>query len=213
MPTHLPSDEILADYAHGATTPGVAFLLAAHLTQSAESRSKVRAFERVGGAMLTSGDDAPMGAHALDAVLARLDAAPGQEFAPAPVIDGGPLPRSVTDRIGVAFDEIPWKRRLPGVAVYDFDGFGDETVQLLRARPGVSVPQHTHEGSEMTLVMQGVLMDDGVEYHKGDVAVNDEHDDHRPRILGDETCYCLIVQEGSLKFTGTFSRVLNLLGE
>ena len=40
-----------------------------------------------------------------------------------------------------------------------------------------------------------------------------EEDDHRPKILGDETCYCLIVQQGSLHFTGRFSRVLNLLGE
>ena len=34
--------------------------------------------------------------------------------------------------------------------------------------------QHTHKGTELTLVMQGVLMDDGIKYHAGDVAVNTE---------------------------------------
>ena len=212
MPTHLPPDEMLADYACGATTPGVSLLLATHLTQSAASRAKVREFERIGGALLDEAPGVAMGAEALDAVLGQLDQFPEEPRVRA-LSDGGPLPLPLIDCIGRHFDEIPWKRRLPGVATFDLDGFGDESVSILRARPGASVPKHTHEAAEITLIMQGVLLDDGIEYHKGDVAVNDEHDDHRPRALGDETCYCLIVQQGSLKFTGTFSRVLNLLGE
>ncbi len=211
MPTHLPPDEMIADYAAGATSPGMSLLMAAHLTQAPESRAKLRDFEEVAGILLADEAPAEMSGGALDAVLAKLDV---QDAPILPTLgDGGPLPRPVLDQIGVAFDAIPWKFRLPGVSSYDFDGFGDETVQLLRARPGASVPQHTHQGDEVTLVMQGVLLDDGVEYHKGDVAVNDEHDDHRPKILGDEMCYCLIVQQGDLRFTGTFSRILNYLGE
>ncbi|MEM7057076.1 MAG: ChrR family anti-sigma-E factor [Pseudomonadota bacterium] len=212
MPQHLPPDEMIADYACGATSPGMSLLMAAHLTQSPESRARLHEFEHVGGVLLA--DEAPieMSADAFGTVLAQLDA-PSEAPIVATVGDDGPLPRPVLEQIGLGFEDIPWKFRLPGVSSYDFDGFGDETVQLLRARPGATVPQHTHQGNEVTLVMQGVLLDDGVEYCKGDVAVNDEHDDHRPKILGDEMCYCLIVQQGSLRFTGTFSRVLNLLGE
>lgn len=212
MPTHLPPDEMIADYACGATSPGISLLLAAHMTQAPESRAKLQEFERVGGVLLADEPSIEMSSGALDAVLAKLDGSPDASIVPT-LSDNGPLPRPVLDQTGIGFEDIPWKFRLPGVSSYDFDGFGDETVQLLRARPGATVPQHTHQGSEVTLVMQGVLLDDGVEYSKGDVAVNDEHDDHRPKILGDEMCYCLIVQQGSLHFTGTFSRVLNLLGE
>lgn len=212
MPTHLPTEEMIADYACGATSPGISLLMAAHLTQSPESRAMVNAYENVGGVLLADEPAVEMSTGALDAVLAKLDGPSNAPMVPA-LGDGGPLPRPVLDRIGAKFDEIPWKFSLPGVARYELDGFGDETVQLMRARPGATVPQHTHQGSEVTLVMQGVMLDDGVEYRKGDVSVNDEHDDHRPKILGDEMCYCLIVQQGSLRFTGTFSRVLNLLGE
>lgn len=212
MPTHLPPDEMIADYASGATSPGMSLLMAAHMTQSPETRAKLHEFEQFGGVLLSEEPMVAMSDGALDAVLSKLDGPSDAPLVPT-INDGGPLPRPVLDQIGRGFDDIPWKFRLPGVSSYDFDGYGDETVQLLRARPGATVPQHTHQGSEVTLVMQGVLMDDGVEYCKGDVAVNDEHDDHRPKVLGDEMCYCLIVQQGSLRFTGTFSRVLNLLGE
>ncbi len=42
--------------------------------------------------------------------------------------------------------------------------------------------------------------------------MSDEDVDHRPRIVGPETFLCLLVLEAPLRFTGRFSRVLNLLG-
>ena len=213
MPAHLVPEEILADYACGATSPGVSLLVASQLTHSPESRQVVREYERMGGILLAEEEAADMEPGALDRALSAIGDAPDALTAPRPRKPAGPLPAPVMDHLGVGFDQIAWRFRLPGVSVYDFDGFGDEKVSLLRARPGASVPQHTHKGVEMTLVLQGCLEDSGVEYHTGDVAINDENDDHRPRILGDETCYCLIVQRGDLHFTGTFSRILNILGE
>lgn len=202
---------MLADYACGAASPGVSLLIAAHLTQAPESRRRVEEFEEIGGILLAEQDDAEMSDTALDNVLALIEA-PDPAAAARPD-DGGPLPRPILDVMGHGFDEIPWKFRLPGVSSHDLESFGDEKVTLLRARPGARVPQHTHEGTELTLVVHGVLIDGGVSYAKGDVAVNDEDDDHQPHIGGDETCYCLIVQQGDLRFTGTFSRILNYIGE
>lgn len=213
MPTHLPPDDMLADYACGSATPGVSLLVAAHLSQAPESARRVQAFEAIGGALLLDEPATDMADTALADVLARLDDSPDAVSPPQRKYQTGPMPQAVVDALGVDFDDIPWKFRLPGVSVCDLEGYGDEKVSLLRAKPGASVPQHTHDGIEMTLVMQGILMDEGVEYHRGDLAINDETDDHRPRILGDEICYCLIVQRGNLRFTGTFSRILNYLGE
>ena len=210
MTTHRPPDEILVDYASGTTSPGVSLLVASHLTHAPESRARVREFERLGGILLSEEAPAEMAPNALDEVLGRLD---DPEVSPTTRLQAGPLPQPLVDRIGLNFDQIGWKTRLPGVAIYDLDGFEDEKVMLLRAKPGAKVPQHTHEGSELTLVLQGCLHDGGVDYSRGDVAVNDEDDDHRPYATGDEICYCLIVQQGDLRFTGTFSRILNYLGE
>ena len=211
MPTHLPADEFLADYASGALSSGLSLLIASHLTQAPESRARVQEMEAVGGELLAVSENVDMSAGALEAVMSRLNGMDGPGV-PEPQ-DPCTLPRPLVDAIGTRFDDIPWKFRLPGVASHDLDAFPDEKVTLLRARPGSTVPQHTHEGTEMTLVMQGIMLDDGIEYRRGDVAVNDEHDDHRPKIIGDETCYCLIVQQGDLRFTGRFSRLLNYIGE
>ena len=216
MAIHLAPDEMLADYACGATSPGIALLVAAHLTQAPEARHRVSEIERIGGVLLVEEEPAEMPEAALDRVLAAIGGGGAAEA--AEVFDhggapaSGPLPRPVAERIGIDFDRIPWKFRLPGVWTHDLGGFQDDRVTLLRARPGASVPQHTHRGAEITLVMQGQMLDQGIEYRPGDVVVNDEDDDHRPRIVGDETCYCLIVQHGDLHFTGRYSRFLNLFG-
>ncbi|MCL5777426.1 ChrR family anti-sigma-E factor [Limibaculum sp. FT325] len=211
MPKHMPTTEMLADYASGAASPGVSLLIAAHLTHAPESRARVGAFEAVGGALLADEQPLPMSAAALDDVLARLD---GDDAQDAPVRhDPGPLPGPVIEAVGRDFDKIAWKFRLPGVAECELDGYPGEKVSLLRARPGARMPQHTHEGRELTLVLAGVLQDGDEVYRAGDVAINTEDDDHRPEIIGDETCYCLIVMSGGLRFTGRFSRALNFLAE
>ena len=217
MPTRLPPEEMIADFATGAASPAVSLLMAAHLTQSPETRERLGVYEDACGAMLREERSDPLSDASFDAVMAKIDAGDTASEPQDRITHDRdpecPLPSPVLDRIGMKFDEIPWKFRLPGVSVYDIEDADGHKVSLLRAKPGSSVPQHTHNGTELTLVMQGVLMDNGIEYHAGDVAVNTEDDDHRPRILGDEMCYCLIVQQGDLHFTGRFSRILNYIGE
>ncbi|MEM7686616.1 MAG: ChrR family anti-sigma-E factor [Paracoccaceae bacterium] len=221
MPTHLPPDEILADFACGTSSPDIELLVAAHLTQSPEGRDRLGTYEGMAGAMFAEEPSEDVSDDAFDAVMALIDQdgsaeqidAAGLRKPDTPEVDACPIPKPVMDRIGYKFDEIPWKRRLPGIAVFDLDLGAEHKVRLLRARPGASVPQHTHHGTELTLVMHGELEDSGVTYRAGDVAVNAEDDDHRPSATGTETCYCLIVQQGDLQFTGRFSRILNYIGE
>lgn len=214
MVKHLPMDEYLGDYACGASSPAMSLLIAAHLSKAPISREKVADMERVGGALLNEESDIEMPEGSLEAVFRLIDDAPQIDFEkPVKAASECPLPQPVLDCLDTTFDRIPWKFRLPGVVTHDVAGFGDEKVTLLRARPGAKIPQHTHIGSEVTLVLQGILMDDGVEYKTGDIAFNGEDDDHQPKALGDEDCYCLIVQEGDVRFTGRFSRILNIFGE
>lgn len=213
MTNHLPPTELLAEYASGAASPGVALLVATHLTYAPESRRRVSMLEGVGGALLADEQPVPMSACALDSAFAAID---GAFCEPAPRMHGSGafnLPRPLRECLGHDEDQIRWQFRLPGVSEYDVPGFGPEKVSLLRARPGAGIPQHTHDGTELTLVLQGALEDDGTVYRRGDVTVNTYEHDHRPRILGEETCLCLIVMDGGLRFTGRFSRALNYLAE
>lgn len=214
MAAHFPDDDMLAEYVSGAASPGVSLMMACHLTFAPASRKLVAELERLGGALLSDEAGETLSDSALSQVLDRIDAADGSAAAAEDerprLLDTGPLPRPLIDALGVGFGEIPWGFRLPGVSEYELDGFGDEEVSILRAKPGSAIPQHTHTGREMTLVMAGALQDGGDIFRAGDIAINDEDDDHRPRIIGDEICYCLTVMNGGLHFTGTFSRALNL---
>jgi len=212
MPTHLPPSAMLADYASGAATPGVALLIATQATQVPETLERIGELERLGAALMQSEPAMELDERALDAVLAKLDE-PDAGAMTAQHHDAGPLPQPLIDAIGRDFNALPWKFRLPGVSEYVLEGFEGERVSLLRAKPGSGVPQHTHQGRELTLILTGAMHDGDAVYRAGDLAVNDEHVDHSPRIVGDEICHCLIVMEGRIRFTGRFSRALNLLAE
>jgi len=209
--TALPAD-LLMDYASGAASPGTALLVAAHLETSQDSLAETAMFESMSATLMDHSLDTPMAADALDAVLARIDEVDARTE-PQDAPDRGPLPQAVASFVGIDFNDIPWRFRLPGVSEYVLDGVGPETVSLLRARPGSGVPQHTHEGREFTLVLTGQLEDGGIVFGPGDVAINTEEHDHSPRIIGTAVCHCLIVREGQLRFTGRFSRALNYLAE
>ncbi|MEL6198352.1 MAG: ChrR family anti-sigma-E factor [Pseudomonadota bacterium] len=225
MTQHIPPTEFLADYASGAASPGVSLLVATHLTYSPISRAQVAMFERLGGTMLRDEDPAEIALGARDKALAAINGyAPGEKAAAANGADAAKcmasqlngstrLPAPLRSAIEHPESHIPFRFRLPGVSEYVLPGFEDEQVSLLRARPGAGIPQHTHEGIEMTLVLSGEMDDGGTIYRRGDVAVNTEDDDHRPRITGTETCLCLVVMDGGLRFTGRFSRALNVLAE
>ncbi len=209
-----PDDQILADYASGALAPGMSLLVASHLTFSPEGRRRVAELESLAGALMMV-EDAPLPPPSLDQALARLDAPAQADEAPPLTTDAhpGPFPAPLRAVIGARPDALDWKFRLPGLSECMIDGFEDEEVSLLRARPGAPMLSHTHSGREATLILTGEMEDRGQVYRRGEVALADERDDHRPRIVGAETCICLVVMTGNLRFTGAFSRVLNLLAE
>lgn len=212
---HLSTDT-LASYAAGTTSDGVSLLVASHLTYCTKCREEVARIEALGGSLLESltasepvtASDGP----SLEATFALIDAAPEFDVDPASKFHGEKVPATVLSAIGANEDDIRWKFRFPGLSVYDFSGYDGETVQLLRAKPGTTIPSHTHNGEEATLVLTGQLQDGDDVLGAGDVMQADHHHDHTPKIIGDELCICLIVMSGKMKFTGPLSRALNLFG-
>ncbi|MDF2231339.1 ChrR family anti-sigma-E factor [Albimonas sp. CAU 1670] len=226
MMRSLPDEALLAEYAAGSLPAGLSLLVASQLTFNPEGRRRVAELERLGGALLASdpaGAAEAAAAPSLEAMLARLDReGPRAEGArpaavPPPADPGNPFPaplRAVLSQSGVETpQDVAWKRLLPGLAEHIIEGVGDEheEVSLLRARPGAPIFAHTHTGVETTLVLCGLMEDRGRTLGRGDVAIATDHDDHRPRIVGDETCICLVVMTGEMRFTGRLSRVLNYL--
>lgn len=214
--TH-PTTDMLMGYAAGTLSDGWSLMVASHLTFCPECRRRVETLECVAGALLQGSEAVEVATPSLDTVLSRIAATP-QEAAPGPSapIDAMPpaensvLPAALRARLGGDETSISWRFRIPGLSEHVLDAEGGESVSLLRARPGVRMLAHTHGGDEATLVFSGAMKDGDRVYRKGDVALADEADDHRPEIVGEEVCYCLIVMSGSLRFTGRFGKMLNI---
>ena len=206
----LTREDLLTAYAAGTTSPGLSLMCAAHASLSRDAQDFLDSLDEIGGAMLCAEETDAVAPMSFEALLGRLD-----EDEDKRIVSCGreSLPGPVMRAVGVRFDEIPWRFRLPGIHEHRLTGFEQETVSIMRARPGSKILKHTHEGDEATLILAGCMRDGGVDFRKGDIALAGPEDDHTPEIIGEETCYCLIVRDGALRFTGRFGRALNLFAE
>ena len=84
-------------------------------------------------------------------------------------------------------------------------------VSLLYIDKDTAIPQHTHKGLEITLVLSGQIVDEQGSYGVGDLLINTPDDTHTPRTLPDEDCLCLSVLSAPLQFNKGITRLLNPL--
>jgi putative transcriptional regulator len=74
---------------------------------------------------------------------------------------------------------------------------------------GGRVPEHTHKGTEMTLVIDGQYGDGIAEYDCGDfTTMNDQHK-HLPHSEADDGCLVFTIVDQPLHFTAGIARLLN----
>jgi len=81
---------------------------------------------------------------------------------------------------------------------------------LLHINPGGGVPEHTHKGFELTVLLDGSFSDDRGEYHKGDFIMLDGTSTHNP--ISEKGCLCYTVANDALHFTQGINKLLNPIG-
>lgn len=74
---------------------------------------------------------------------------------------------------------------------------------------GGSVPEHTHRGTEFTLVINGEFSDGINAYDSGDFIFMDGENTHAPRSDAPEGCLVFSVVDQPLHFTSGLARLLN----
>lgn len=215
---HHPSDELLMDYASGAAGESWGLAIATHLALCPRCRQVVSEMEAVGGGLLDEISPEPMADNALDAVLARLDNAVEDIGAPRPSPPTGGskpvLPQPLRGYVGGDVDELSWQRL--GLGAYQLliptENEGT-TARLLRIPAGRPVPEHSHRGLELTLVLAGAFSDVTGHYGKGDFQEADESVEHQPHAAPGDDCICLAVTEAPLRFKSIAMRLVQpLLG-
>ena len=211
-PKHHPGDDLLMSYAAGSMDEPLALVIATHLALCPRCRAEVKRLEALGGVMLEQQDAAPLDEGGIDRILARLDEPEDNAPQAAPETHGDVdmrVPRPLRDYLNGDIEQLDWKsfRGLQKVELLtEADGFH---TRLMRIKPGTAMPVHTHEGTELTLVLAGGFSDETGHFVRGDVAECDASVEHRPIADEGEDCLCLAVTDAPLRLTGPVGRLLN----
>ncbi|MCL2918705.1 ChrR family anti-sigma-E factor [Shewanella litorisediminis] len=88
---------------------------------------------------------------------------------------------------------------------------GKARSSLLHIAAGGEIPEHTHKGQEITLLLHGHFSDEMGSYGPGDFMLTDARHQHTPKTL--DGCLCYTVVDAPLHFTKGLSKLLNPIGE
>ncbi|KCZ82603.1 anti-ECFsigma factor ChrR [Hyphomonas adhaerens MHS-3] len=199
-------DDWLAMQSAGSLSPFKQLLLTCQADINPRLRDAITSNDHVAGAMLESAKPAALSDDFLTRLNTRLDAdLPVQSEANGETRDedGRPewMPAPLADYIRRSGSRLKWRSAGLGVqrARLGRNRRG-ERLYLLRAKPGLPVPRHSHSGQEWTLVLAGGYKSGSQQFVAGDLHQEDEGCMHDLRIDDDGPCISLIVDEGKLKF-------------
>lgn len=207
MTQHHPDEALLIEYANGSLGEAKALLVATHLALCPACRTVVKVGEAAGAALAFEST-------AVDVASAPdITAIEVEQAKPAMAYGALEVPQPLRGYLGASVSALGWRPVLRGMKEYPLPAFAGHTVvRLLAIEPGKRMPRHTHEGQELTLVLQGSFTDATGAYAKGDVATADASIDHQPQAGGAELCLCLAVEDAPVRLTGLNGALLGLAG-
>lgn len=202
---HIP-DALLNAYASGNLPHSFALVVAAHVSLCLECRASLEAHHAVGGAVLETGDSADISESLKADIFAQLDAP--VTVKPTYARSGaypGPIMEALKGK------QPKWKSVGLGVRQSILSADEEGSVRLLYIPPGQAMPDHSHNGLEMTLVLQGSFSDETGHFGTGDIEIADSDLEHTPIAGEGEACICLAATDAPLQFSAFLPRLLQPL--
>jgi putative transcriptional regulator len=205
---HHLTDDILMGYSAGTLPEAFNLMVATHLSLCDTCRAHLEGFDAVGGALLE--DDVntvvQMDENSFAATMSLIaGGAPDSIIVTHPT---GTLPAPLQDYAGGDLSAIKWKPVGMGVKQAILPTSSDASARLLFIPAGAAMPDHGHQGTEMTMVLQGAFQDEGGYFARGDVEVADADHVHTPTADINEDCICLAVSDAPLEFKGILPRIV-----
>ncbi|RDV03590.1 ChrR family anti-sigma-E factor [Undibacter mobilis] len=213
MSRHHPKNTTLAEFAAGTLDEGRSLVVASHLAMCGNCREYIAALEEAGGQMLAEIDPVAMAPGAALHALALLDreanSSRGQTRNRNEKRTIVPVWQPEQKHL-LGYELGPWRWVAPGLhhRVVKVPSEGGARVFMLKAAPGLRIPEHSHTGTELTCVLSGAFIHEGGRYAAGDCDDADHDDGHSPVIDGDEECICLVAMQGELKLSGLIGRMM-----
>ena len=202
------TDVLMARYVAGSLPYPAHVLVRAHLEITRANHSFVAGLEDLAGSALEESNALP-----LTNRVGRLHTIFESEPSDGPVPrSSGLFPAVLRDFVGFDETDIPWRTKMPGFREYEFESDGCH-ASIYWIKPGRKIPAHTHDGQELTLVLDGAFADVDGRYGRGDIAIADDTIDHRPIAEAERPCICFAVTDAPLRLTGSFGQRLgDILG-
>ena len=208
-PNHHLDDSTLLAYAAGTLDEAFSVVAASHVAVCPACRSAVRAAEALGGELFDAAGSAAVSDDCRSRTFAALEQAGLYRL---PVAQPRPaFPRALAQLLPVTnLEALAWKKKAPGVAIFDvkLPASAKGQLKLLRIGAGRAMPEHGHGGEEITMVLTGAYRDHMGRFAAGDVADLDEDIEHRPVVEQDGDCICLVATERPTRFKSFAARLL-----
>ncbi|WP_111565250.1 ChrR family anti-sigma-E factor [Rhizobium sp. AN80A] len=211
MIEHHLDDDMLLQYAAGTLAEGWSVAVATHLALCPECRSKLAVLESVGGYFIDNeiANDANV-SRDWESLKAEIDA--GKIDKVVPIKKRSDSDRTYPEPLRTYIEAaggLRWRTLGRGAAQMIIPT-GDETatLRLLKIPAGQPVPEHSHRGIELTLVLDGSFSDEVSTFARGDIEMADDSLMHQPKADAGKDCICLAVTEAPLRFK---SRLLRLI--
>jgi len=206
--THHLTDDILMAYAAGTLPEAFNLMVATHVSLCDECRAQVESYDAVGGAVLdqTPGNDVSLTPGSFAATMALIAGGAPDEIRTHHRHDPV-LPKPLQDYIGGGLDAVKWRSVGMGVKQAILATSTDASARLLFIPAGTAMPDHGHQGTEMTMVLKGAFQDEDDYFARGDVEVADSDLHHTPVADIHEDCICLAVTDAPLRFDGLLPKI------
>ncbi len=213
--TYHPTTTLLESYATGNIGAVEGLVVATHLETCSQCRAQVEDFERKHALVLESAQDeydVSMDSILDDIVLLDVVNEPLTLRQKAKIEVNGKefeLPKALSHLPSMMSE---WRSYGGKVFSSTIELGEEERVNFLYIGEGVQVPQHSHKGTESTLVLHGSFSDEDGEYNVGDYITADASTKHAPQTQPGQDCLCLTVLSDPMIFTQGVARVFNLFG-
>ena len=207
---HHPSESWLLDYALGNLPELFEGIIRPHVGVCEQCRDVISFAERLGGDMLaaTPAAGATLDARAICDHHEQQNTQTGAVSRVEDVAVADDIEQLVATYLNSSLDALPWRRIGKGLRICRLAEHDDTRMWMLRGEPGMVLPEHTHVGSELTLVLKGAYFCSSNIYNAGDIEDADENTEHQPVITRDGECICLAVTEGKLQFQDWLPRLV-----
>ena len=196
---HHISDELLLGYSAGVLPGPFDLVVASHLSLNPAARDRLASFDVIGGEVLDRTDPDPVADVSLADTMQRIRAQADRRGDAATAPDGV-FPSSLRAAVGGDRDAVAWRPVAMGIRQAILHTDEEASVRLLHIPAGQAMPQHSHAGTELTLVLCGAYSDEAGTFRRGDLDEADDDTDHSPVAEPGADCICLTATEAPLRF-------------